>query len=779
MRSIHNISGRSIVSVLLFMVWLGVGAYGYPFAGGSGTSTDPFQVTDVNGLIAISENQSSLGKYYLLLNDIIFDPNADYGQWIIPGYYVSGGGGGRGRGPSGYLYGLAGCIDGGGHVIINLPVPLINFIEADGQVRNLGLRNVHIDTPATSLGGLALRNQGTLQGCYVQGQLAADGLTGGLVGINEELGTITECYANVSIQRAKPAGGLVGAMYGGRITRCYSMAHRLGDPNESLLPLVGQVSPAGAAPVAASYFLFDGLPASPYGTPLTESELKVRESFAGWDFYGLNSDGIDDHWFMPADSYPLLIWQAETGLVKVPDLAATPTEQAENILNAAGLSLGEVISDYDRSMAAGTVIATSPRTYAPVQSSVRVLSSLGRYNWQDNAGHGSAQSPYEIFTAGQLLCVGPIPTPPGGMQGSYGGTYYLLTDDLDMSVRTFTAPPVVTLLDILDGDGHAVTNLVVTANGGKAGLFGTVSSSALVTNLTVKNAHISGVNTDRAGALAGLNAGIVQNCHATGTINASGAVGGLIGENEGLITACDTEGTVTSRPGLEFIIDDWGQIQAQAPSIASSGGLVGVCKKGMVFACRSDAEVFASGTRAIVLYEGQSTSVGGLIGQLGKHEIVTSTGGPRYPGQPGVTTQTWYAGEVVNSYATGLVSSDWVPSDQDYLQPDRPVIGALVGNIVEGNITNCYTTGAPLAGSTTLATASYFLGSTEPVYPGMEPAPRAVGLTEEQMRQRVSFVGWDFDAIWTICEGLGFPRLWWEKYQCPQPTSSAAAARPW
>jgi len=39
-------------------------------------------------------------------------------------------------------------------------------------------------------------------------------------------------------------------------------------------------------------------------------------------------------------------------------------------------------------------------------------------------------------------------------------------------------------------------------------------------------------------------------------------------------------------------------------------------------------------------------------------------------------------------------------------------------------------------------------------------------LNDGQMRLRASFVGWDFESVWTICEGKGYPRLRWEGAAC-------------
>jgi hypothetical protein len=39
-------------------------------------------------------------------------------------------------------------------------------------------------------------------------------------------------------------------------------------------------------------------------------------------------------------------------------------------------------------------------------------------------------------------------------------------------------------------------------------------------------------------------------------------------------------------------------------------------------------------------------------------------------------------------------------------------------------------------------------------------------LTVAQMVQQASFVGWDFENVWTICEGVDYPRLKWEMVNC-------------
>jgi hypothetical protein len=54
---------------------------------------------------------------------------------------------------------------------------------------------------------------------------------------------------------------------------------------------------------------------------------------------------------------------------------------------------------------------------------------------------------------------------------------------------------------------------------------------------------------------------------------------------------------------------------------------------------------------------------------------------------------------------------------------------------------------------------SYFLSAADD---GGPDNGLGVALTGLQMKQRASFVDWDFENTWTIREDEDYPRLWWE-----------------
>jgi len=89
------------------------------------------------------------------------------------------------------------------------------------------------------------------------------------------------------------------------------------------------------------------------------------------------------------------------------------------------------------------------------------------------------------------------------------------------------------------------------------------------------------------------------------------------------------------------------------------------------------------------------------------------------------------SGIVERCYAAGAVA---VPEPNE-------VCGALIG-VARGTIDSCYFL-APSEGR----------GSNNGI---------GIPLADTQMRQRASFIGWDFDQIWAISEGRDYPRLKWE-----------------
>jgi hypothetical protein len=128
-------------------------------------------------------------------------------------------------------------------------------------------------------------------------------------------------------------------------------------------------------------------------------------------------------------------------------------------------------------------------------------------------------------------------------------------------------------------------------------------------------------------------------------------------------------------------------------------------------------------------------------------------------------------GTISNSYANSQVNGD------NY-------IGGFVGQFRSGLITNCYSTGkVPGIGSriggfvgfkfgASTATACFWDTETS----GTTSSAAGTGKTTAQMKQQVTYSGWDFGATWVIVENLSYPKLQWQGSSGgpPQVTTTAA-----
>lgn len=130
-------------------------------------------------------------------------------------------------------------------------------------------------------------------------------------------------------------------------------------------------------------------------------------------------------------------------------------------------------------------------------------------------------------------------------------------------------------------------------------------------------------------------------------------------------------------------------------------------------------------------------------------------------------------GTIINSYSKGSVTSDIV-----WGNVESHFFGGLVG-ANDGEIITCYsssqvfgtrrsfTVGGLLGydGWDSIVTDSYFLAEDRG---GGPDNGQGQSFTDVQMRTQASFVGWDFDEVWMICEGKDYPRLRWEGVQCQE-----------
>lgn len=346
--------------------------------------------------------------------------------------------------------------------------------------------------------------------------------------------------------------------------------------------------------------------------------------------------------------------------------------------------------------------------------------------------------------------------------------YFKLSGNLDLSDYQVGEgwKPIEQFEGTLDGRGYTISNLRIHRPSSiNVGLFGSLTSTAKVTNIKFSDVKVSG--GQYVGALAGISAGNISHVQVlSGDIAAqTNYVGGLVGsQNGGTISNCVV--TVKSVTGRQDV-----------------GGIVGIMTSGTLT---------KSGARTIITSD---QSAGGVIGSVSLklvdtvaeiHEVCSNVqitcpnnvGG--LIGEIGVVTGNKV--ELKNSYSKGAING-----------PNRNS-GGYVGYISSVGIGSIsfgalYTTVDILQKSNTSGgcvgytdisiTSAINLGSDGECFWEKDLAPgeylNSIGSQANntftlsfddksyaEMRIANTFVNWNFKDIWGINERVNTPYLNWE-----------------
>jgi hypothetical protein len=433
--------------------------------------------------------------------------------------------------------------------------------------------------------------------------------------------------------------------------------------------------------------------------------MRRRESFLGWDFAGSPSDGPVDRWFMPDANYPILSWQADLdGLRPIPDIAGLSPDWARAELELAGFVVGEFLHDYHSTILREAAILTSPVGLAPPGSTIDVVLSQGRYiPSQVSVSLGQVRSSYRPPIVVEIETPGQVECLAQIMDQSLN---FVVTQDIDMA--GWEALPIPE--DSYGSPSKAFAGTFF-GNGRKicnlkslrGGLFNTISSEGLVYGLRLENVVVADPDAASLGILAGVNAGTVMNSAATGAIIGSEATKNLGGlVGENRGVIAECFAGATSRGRRP----EPASLDPDRTLMPAHGGLAGMSSFAIV-------DCYVTGDVAGTGY------VGGLVGDN-------------------------YA-SINRCYAAARVSGQGLEN-----------AGGLVGHSAGYRSRTGGSTPPPV-------TDCYFLSS-----PSGDGPDNGMGipLTDEQMRQQASFIGWDFDNVWMTCEGQDYPRLQWEGVEC-------------
>jgi hypothetical protein len=323
-------------SVLLLFVTITCCAQTSVQPSGSGTSSDPYQISSLSNLYWLSQTQSawSAGTYFVQTANI--DASATSSWDSNKGFSPIG---------TSSSASFMGNYNGQEHTISGLSISrksdntiyvgLFGYING-ATISNLGMRNVN-SSAKDYIGGIVGNSTGgsNMSQCFVTGTLSGTDYVGGLIGYCDNT-TVSACYVNATLnQITVGAGGLIGYSYTGTtISECYFAGVISVVSNYQ-----GFIGQAGNTTINGSYV--DLTTTSSQTGPaigndlggntltsialLSKAELQNSSSFSGWTFTSSTGEG-NGTWAINStinDGYPVLAW--EFTLPAISTVSAAPS----------------------------------------------------------------------------------------------------------------------------------------------------------------------------------------------------------------------------------------------------------------------------------------------------------------------------------------------------------------------------------------------------------------------------------------------------------------------
>ncbi|MEI7595783.1 MAG: LamG-like jellyroll fold domain-containing protein, partial [Bacteroidota bacterium] len=343
--SLTDNSGNSNTGTLSTPSWVEISYY----SAGTGTIGDPYLISSINDLtalsIAVNSGVNYAGKYFLQTADLDLniEPYNTGTGWPCIGYSTSNK--------------FSGTYEGDNHKISNLFINNSTITYGvglfggymNGTIKNLGLENVNITSTNNGVGAITgwTFSGSTVQNCYVKnGTINGYSYVAGICGSPYTGSIITQCYTSgLTITGHDMVGGIGGYSYGSNINNCYSRSSVIATAavaggvlgyNNSTGVLAncystGTVSApsdkggvlgvqGGSATTTNSFWDYEtsGLTSSAAGTMKTTAQMKTLSTFSGatWDFVTTPIWKMD----IRNDGYPYLAAQF---FVKPIELTAT------------------------------------------------------------------------------------------------------------------------------------------------------------------------------------------------------------------------------------------------------------------------------------------------------------------------------------------------------------------------------------------------------------------------------------------------------------------------
>ena len=284
------------------------------------------------------------------------------------------------------------------------------------------------------------------------------------------------------------------------------------------------------------------------------------------------------------------------------------------------------------------------------------------------SGTGTVSDPFVLCSPAHLRLI--------GTDAAYTlSANYVMGQDIDLNNKSFT-PIAGVFTGTLDGRNKKIMNLKIKVSG-YAALFLKLGLGGSIKNLGIEEFDVTG--SEQVGSLVATSSGIIANCYAVDSDEATDVSGGVSYVNYvgGLVGHQYDGGSITSSYATGNPVGGGGNAD-------TVGGLVGYQNIG-----GSITSSYATGSPDGG--GGHSDNVGGLVGYQHGGTITSSyaTGNP--DGRGGID----YLGGLVGYQASGgSITSSYATGSPDGGDNDD-FVGGLVGYQYSGTITSSYATGHP------------------------------------------------------------------------------------
>lgn len=604
--------------------------------------------------------------------------------------------------------------------------------------------------------------------CYFSGSVVGNEQVGGLIGY-KSCGVVNNCYSHASVNGSKSVGGLFGKIEGAsssdKIISNVSIVTSVKAIRGNVGRIFGEkgsnvtIGAMGTSEENKAYnqaiivsegIALDAMDDEQNGTGVSATTLKLKATYVamGWDF--------TDTWaIQETECYPYMKTQTAPPVItsKVVSCATTISGKAVDggtvTLEVDGVKQQVVSTGHEFSftvspLQAGHEVRLSAKADGKEQSyyTTETVAYLGK---------GTETDPYLVYTASDLT-------------GVYRKGYYKLMNDIDLTDYINQFSPTEGWQSIgrdgsesihFDGDGHKITGLWCNSTRDNTGLFSCFANGT-IKNLTVETDNgktVKGGNN--TGILIGkMINGTVENCHVSGTVGDGTPVGGMVGLFDGgTISNCQANVTISTTLATSYV-----------------GGLVGEITGGEIDQCFTDGTLTAMGS---------TSYVGGMIGNnsatvTNSYSNATVTSSYNAAGliayNYGVVDKCYAIGDLhSNNYAAGVIGyNDGTNAvikncvamnniiDVTY-ESQQVQQGGGYGQRIIGGIKN--SAPAPEMNNYALSTMQVSVNDVpQTVYNDIMngTAKTTAELTAVSTYQEL---GWDFENVWNIEEGTGYPSL--------------------